>query len=224
MSLLRTTGNGAVTAGGRAIGAAFEAVAHVRSAAKPLHPLGSVSTGRLHRFGGELTSGAGWLDEAGEDEVLLRLSRSVGLPPPLPDVFGMALRVPLGGASGAYGDLRFSGTGTGPLSRFVFRPGRTLSGHPMGTVLPYRTPAGPTLLLAVPRSETAFDLCWAVGRGPWVRFASLDLDPEATAANDAPVSFDPVRNPLPGLEVYSWVRRLREPSYSRARRSRGLSR
>jgi hypothetical protein len=34
------------------------------------------------------------------------------------------------------------------------------------------------------------------------------------------VSFDPVRNVLPGLAPYDWVRRLREPAYLTARRSR----
>ena len=34
------------------------------------------------------------------------------------------------------------------------------------------------------------------------------------------MSFDPVRNVLPGLEIYPWVRRLREPSYATARDSR----
>ena len=36
----------------------------------------------------------------------------------------------------------------------------------------------------------------------------------------ADVSFDPVRNTIPGLEVSDWVRRLREPSYRTARLSR----
>lgn len=34
------------------------------------------------------------------------------------------------------------------------------------------------------------------------------------------VSFDPVRNEIPQLANYDWVRRLREPSYSLARRRR----
>jgi hypothetical protein len=40
------------------------------------------------------------------------------------------------------------------------------------------------------------------------------------APNQA-MSFDPVRNQLPGLTQYAWVRGLREPSYRTARQSRG---
>jgi hypothetical protein len=220
MSLLTSTGRGAATFGGRAIGVLFGAVSAVRPAAKPLHPRGAVVSGVLRRSGGDRESGVAWLDEPGEEEVLARISRSVGLPPPSPDIFGLALRVST--PDGRYGDLLFSNTGTGPLSRFVFLPSRSPSARPMGTVLPYRTPGGPLLLLADPQGDTSFDLCWAVGRGPWVRFATLTLDAEAGEQRDAPLSFDAVRHMLPGLEPYPWVRRLREPSYSTARRSRGL--
>ena len=44
-------------------------------------------------------------------------------------------------------------------------------------------------------------------------------DSDDEAPNQA-MSFDPVRNQLPGLTQYPWVRRLREPSYKSARRSR----
>jgi hypothetical protein len=215
----------AATVGGRVLGAAFRAVA-LRSSARPLHPLGSVTGGRLRRHGappGGRRSGAAWLDEPGEDAVLVRLSRSAGLPRPLPDVFGLAVRVPVeaGPVDGAgYGDLLFSGTGSGRWTRFVLLPGRSASGHALGTLLPYRTPVGPVLLLARPLGETSFELSWARGRDPWTRFATLELTGDV--AEDAPISFDAVRNPLPGLEVYPWVRRLREPSYASARRSRGL--
>lgn len=222
MPLLDTAARGAVTLGGRALGVAFGAVTSLRSADKPLHPVGSVVTGTLRRVGGSRRSGVAWLDEPGEDEVLVRLSRSVGLPAPSPDIFGLAVRVPGADAGDDYGDLLFSGSGTGPLSRFVFLPGRSIATSPQGTVLPYRTPAGPVVLLATPRDASTFDLSWAVGRGAWTRFATLELGTGAPAAPDTSISFDPVRNTVPGLEIYPWVRRLREPSYRSARRARGL--
>jgi hypothetical protein len=223
MSVLASAGSSAASVGGRAIGAVFGAVSSLRPAAKPLHPVGSVSTGVLRRRGSAQRSGVPWLDEPGEEQVLLRLSRSVGLPPPVPDVFGLALRVPTDAPGGpGHGDLLFSGTGRGPLSRFLLVPSLSARSRTLGTLLPYRTPVGPVVLVAEPRGATAFDLSWACGRGPWVRFATVEVDPDAEAAGDAPLSFDPVRNTVPGLEVYGWVRRLREPSYRTARRSRGL--
>ena len=49
--------------------------------------------GRIYRHG---LSGAGvpWLDEPGEDEVVVRLSRAIGLPGGLPDIHGLAVRIP----------------------------------------------------------------------------------------------------------------------------------
>ncbi len=90
----------------------------------------------------------------------------------------------------------------------------------MTTLLPYRTPAGPVLLSAVFLDEITVTLAWAIRSHPWHRFAELLLHNDPADAADAPVSFDPVRNLPPGLETYEWIRRLREPAYTAARRSR----
>ena len=59
---------------------------------------------------------------------------------------------------------------------------------------------------------------WASGTGGWHDFSTLVLT-ESPGADEL-VSFDPLLNMVPGLENYEWVRRLREPSYATARRSR----
>jgi hypothetical protein len=205
---------------GQVLGAATRTASVLRRADKPLHPAGSVSAAVLHRFGGG-RSGVAWLDGSGEDEVLVRQSRSVGLPRWAPDIFGLAVRVPAGPERS--GDLLFSNTGLGPLSRFLLLPSRSLTARAMGTLLPYRTSVGPLLLSAVHHGSTTVALSWARGTGPWHRFATLTLADPPSREGDAPVSFDPVRNTVPGLDNYDWVRRLREPSYAAARRSRGLS-
>jgi hypothetical protein len=222
MDLLDTARRDAATAGGRTLAAATGVLAALRPAGKPLHPEGVVTDGVLHRFGAEVASGAAWLDGVGEDHVRMRRSRAVGLPAPAPDIFGLALRAPLPG--GGYGDLLFASTGLGRLTRFTLTPARTPYTRPLTTLLPYRTPSGPVLLSAVHRAEDSLDLAWAAGTGRWRRFASLRLGQDPALSEDAPVSFDPVRNPLPGLDVYDWVSRLREPSYGTARRSRSSSR
>jgi hypothetical protein len=218
----------ASTAAGQVIGAATTAIGALRPAEKPLHPRGSVVPAVLERFGTDggpgsnERSGAAWLDEPGRDEVLVRRSRSAGLPAPAPDVLGLSLRVPTTG--GSYGDLLFATTGTGPLTRFLLRPAWAPYGRGMTTLLPYRTPTGPVLLGAVQSDPVTVDLVWARATGSWWRFATVRLAEHLEAAEDASMSFDPVHNTLPGLEVYDWVRRLREPSYRAARRSRGLPR
>ena len=114
MSALDSAARAASSAGGQILRAATGIIA-ARPAAKPLHPKGSVMRGTLHRFGAEDRTGAAWLDQAGDDQVLVRQSRAVGLPSPVPDIFGLAVRVPTEG--GRHGDLLFASTGLGRLTR-----------------------------------------------------------------------------------------------------------
>jgi hypothetical protein len=217
MRALDAAGRAVSTAGGHALGVAAGVLA-ARPAAKPLHPRGAVVRATLHRFGAEGRSGVAWLDQAHVDDVLVRRSRSVGLPALLPDVLGLALRVPTPG--GGHGDLLFASTGLGRLTRYVLTPARSPHGRPMTTLLPYRTPAGGVLLSAVFEDATSLRLSWAVGSGEWHPFAELVLDQHPADVADVLLSFDPVANLVPGLEPYDWVRRLREPAYATARRSR----
>jgi len=219
MLILDSTTRAVSSAGGQILRAATKFVS-ARPAPKPLHPRGTVVRGTLHRSGAGPSTGAAWLDEPGEDRVLVRQSRAVGLPHPAPDVFGLAVRVPLDG--GGNGDLLLATTGLGRLTRFTLTAALSPYGRPMTTLLPYRTPVGPVVVSAVFRGERTVSLAWAVRAGRWHSFAELSLDEVPVDGPDAAVSFDPVRNVLPGLEIYPWVRRLREPSYSAARNSRIL--
>ncbi len=217
MSVLDSTTGAVASAGGQILRAATGLVT-ARPSAKPLHPRGSVVTGTLRRRGAGDETGAAWLDRPGEDRVLVRQSRAVGLPPPAPDIFGLAIRVPTDGAR--HGDLLFATTGLGRLTRFTLTAARSPYRRPMTTLLPYRTPAGAVLLSAVFLDEVRIALGWAVGPGPWNPFAELSLHEDAAGEGDMPLSFDPVENVLPGLKTYDWVRRLRAPAYVTARRSR----
>jgi hypothetical protein len=204
------------TSGGQILRAATGLVA-ARPAGKPLHPRGSLSSRTLSRFGGEERTGAAWLDNAGRDDVLVRVSRAVGLPSAVPDVYGLAVRAP---TAHGHGDLLFASTGLGRFTRFALTLTRSPGGRAMTTLLPYRTPVGAVLLSATFDDDRKVTLAWAIRTGAWHRFAHLTLDDSPVAQGDQQVSFDPVCNVLPGLENYPWVRLLREPSYATARRSR----
>ncbi|HET9861238.1 MAG TPA: hypothetical protein VFQ19_15770 [Nocardioidaceae bacterium] len=199
---------------GQVLAGITRAVAALRVPAKPLHPHGDVVLGELRRTGLEPPTGVPWLDSPGTDIVLVRLSRAVGLPAPVPDIFGLALRVPVGQR---HGDLLFASTGISRVGRFVLRPHFSPSRGAMTTLLPYRTPQGPTLLAVVPGSGDGFDVMCARVNGKWRQVGTLTL---MSADADALVSFDPVRNTVPGLENYDFIRALREPAYRIARRSR----
>jgi hypothetical protein len=203
---------------GQALGALFGAVARVRGGpVRALHPRGEVRQAMLRRQPGATRSGVAWLDDVGDERVQVRLSRSVGLPTRLPDILGMAVRVPVAGRR--EGDLLLATTGSGSLGRFVLRPARDPLGAAYTTLFPYRTPSGPLLLAAFPVTSAppVFQLAWARGTGSWNAFATLEI---GTAGVDSARPFDPVGHLVPGLETYDWAARLREPSYAASRRAR----
>lgn len=223
MPLLDRAVTQAATAGGAALRLFLTALARLRPALKPLHAHGSVVPGTVLRHGLTTPVGVPWLDRAGEDEVLVRLSPGAGLPAPLPDVQGLAIRLRARGEHPA--DLLFASTGLSGPGRFLLLPRRHAEHVPYGTLLPYRTPTGLLLLAARPASpgstgDVAFHLLAARPLGEWHRFATLLLPPEPTRWPDELVSFDPVLNALPGLEFPAWAARLREGAYAAARRER----
>lgn len=199
--------------GGAVLAAAVRGLALARPARKPLHPRGEYARATLTRFGGG-DSGVAWLDRPGVDDVVVRMSRAVGLPRGWPDVRGIALRLHLG-----YGDadLLFATTGWGRLTRFFLTAARAVDQRAYTTLLPYRTPHGPVVLGLQPEGDGMFRLERAYGTGPWTAFGRLAIDgPYAGPA----LAFDPVLAPVPGLPPYAWVAALREPSYRAAQQGR----
>jgi hypothetical protein len=200
------------------LAAATRGVAALRPARKPLHPDGAVVRGRIYRRGSEVPTGVAWLDEPGEDEVVVRRSRAIGLPQSVPDVHGLAVRVP---TSSGDGDILFATTGFGRITRFVLTASRHPRTRPLTTLLPYDTDSGPVLLAAEGTDPGSYDLSWARPSGEWHPFGVLLLS--TSRSDDAEISFDPVARQIPGLRQYPSVRRLRAPAYFRARRSRADS-
>ncbi len=199
---------------GAGLAGATRAVAVLRRAQKPLHPRGELVTAQLRRTGSVPATGVAWLDGSGTDEVLVRRSRAVGWSSLLPDVHGMAVRVPVGEG---HGDLLLATTGLGRATRHLLLPGWGAS-RPMTTLLPYTSGDGPLLVAARARGTHEYELAHATRGGTWRTFAVLTL--ATTGGADPLVSFDPVVNSLPGLAFPAWVARLREPAYLTARRSR----
>lgn len=207
--------------GGAVLRALFAVFSRLRPAAKPIHSRGAVVDARIVRTGLSHPVGVPWLDEAGVADVVVRFSRGVGLPPRLPDLLGMAIRVDPGGR---FADLLFSTTGRGRWSRFVLTLRRSYAPAFYGTLMPYRTPSGPVMLGASARAHAdrvSVELLVARPRGPWRSFGSFTVPPSPADCQDRPVTFDPVAHCLPGLEPYESVRKLREGAYAAARRARG---
>ncbi len=216
----RTPTERAVTVAAGGAGAVLAGVfgTWARFRGKPLHPDGGVREARLEREGSGAHTGVPWIDEPGTDHCLVRFSRASGVPAPLPDVHGIALRVPR--PDGGHGDVLLATTGTGRLTRFLLVAARETTGAAHTTLIPYRTPTGPLQLAFFPRDEQTFRLAHARPRGAWTPFATLHVRGDASTADDEPISFDPVTNRIPALDVYRWAARLREASYRAARHAR----
>ena len=223
MTPLSSIPRAASSVGGALLAAGTQGVASLRRARKPLHPDGEVLTGRIYRTGSAVKAGVDWLDDAGEDDADVRLSRAIGLPRALPDIHGLALRVHLGDgdadrSAAQVGDILFATTGWGRVTRFTLTMSRHPRTRPLTTLLPYDTDSGALLLGADGLGAETYELSWARPAGDWHPFGVLRLSTRHSA--DREISFDPVLHQLPGLRQYPTVRRLREPAYLRARRSR----
>jgi hypothetical protein len=199
---------------------------------KPMHPRGAVFDAVLERTGSHPGRGVPWLDERAEEPALVRLSRSAGLPAPLPDVLGLAVRI---GADGDPADLLLSSTGTGRFGRLLLVPRRDAA-CAYTSIMGYRCAAGTVRLAAWPErsdvpseprpqaadvaaSPLAFTLAAATGTAGWRPFARLTLRAPA-APLDPDVRFDAVLHPPPGLVADGPLARFREPAYSAARAAR----
>lgn len=221
---LAPLGRYAAQAGGVAVGqvlrGVFGVVAVVRGA-KPLHPRGELrrSTLVVDPAPGS-TTGVALLDTPATHHCLVRPSRSMGLPRPLPDIEGMALRVP--GPDGA-GDLLFASTGAGSVSRHCLTLRRSHAHGPLTTLLPVRSPTGPLVLGLFPRPPAQgvdpdeYDLRVARPGGDWRAIGTLRVGDLASDEDDPPVRFDPVVFPVPGLEHYPALAQVRGLAYQGAR-------
>ncbi|MBB3085117.1 phosphodiesterase [Geodermatophilus sabuli] len=216
---------------GRVVGIPLGALARRRSG-KPMHPRGVVVDGVLDRTGGPEAEGVPWLAEEGSREVLVRLSRGAGLPARLPDLLGLAVRLP--GEPPV--DLLLSGTGRGRLTRFL--PAfRRDAASTYSSLMGYRSDAGTLHLAAWPESSVplpsepgplaaaitagrpVFTLAVARGGGAWHPFGRLRLL-APVAELDPDLRFDAVRNPPPGLVPDGPMARFRAPAYAAARDGR----
>jgi len=199
---------------------------------KPMHPRGAVFDAVLERHGRGPDGGVPWLDAVARDAAVVRLSRGAGLPAPLPDLLGLAVRIP----GDVPVDLLLSTTGRGRLTRLLPVP-RQDTAAVYSSIMAYRSDDGPLRLAALPettgmpsdpeplagavsRDGLRFRLAAARGRGPWEPFATLILT-DPVPALDPDVRFDAVQNPPPGLVPDGPMARFRSPAYARARAARG---
>jgi hypothetical protein len=129
---------------GGSIGTVLGTIAAVRRG-KAVHPHGAVYSARLV-VDGSGPAGSTLLGEPGEHRALVRFSRSVGLPRPLPDLLGMAIRVFDAYGEGAHQDFLLVTSADVPIVHHIFLPAGDVQQRPYTSSLPYRA-AGETFLV-----------------------------------------------------------------------------
>jgi hypothetical protein len=179
------------------------------------------------------------LEVSGPSPVLVRVSRSVGLPGGWPDLLGIAVRAASGRGDEVLDVLFASVAGRG-WAHPLLVPARSWWGRPWSTVLPYtggghlvwlglETPPGPAgggagvavVAAAVGCSPVSLAVTEMVAGAARRRVGTLRWD--AVRACGAPVSFDPVLNTVAGLRPVRPLSGLREWAYTGSRRGRGAT-
>jgi hypothetical protein len=212
------------SAAGLAIGVGFAALGALRRN-RPIHSVGTVVPGKLV-INTPGAIGATLFDTAGETPLIARLSRSLSWPVDLPDVLGVALRIPRAGPNGGAADLLFASTGTGRITRYILHFHWAEASGPLTTMFPLTGARGNIVFRLDPESRVDYRLAYSRNSGPWIPLGWVSLEAPRESGqrsnnhagpDDAQLRFRPVGQPLDGLTTPTWLRAARSPAYSLAR-------
>lgn len=170
-----------------------------------------------------------------EHDAIVRFSRAVGLPEPLPDLLGMAIKLPDLYGTGWDQDWLLVTSGEDPVSRHLLLPGRNMCGRPYSTILPYRRPGGSVtfgakalngasatsieqLATAVEEGRIEFEFTIAPEGGDHVRLGTLKLL-RVSVTPDRPLRFNPW-NTSSELRPSGALNELRRDSYKASQQAR----
>lgn len=216
---------------GGLVSSAFHTLGTLRHA-RAFHPRGMLLNGELTT----LSDGALPLP-SGTRPVIARLSKGAGTPGGMPDILGLAVRIPDPDGPTHAWDLALSSAGSGKLGRMLPRSARTWSRARYSSLAPYQVGNQLLWLIATaddpqPDDASLSAVTRIVDRGPLeftIRSVTADGRQQASARlllhtvrSDAEhPSFDPMTNCPPGVRLYpQWLSRIREHAYQGSRSGR----
>jgi hypothetical protein len=220
------------TTAGRVAGPAFGIGSFLRRA-RVFHPHGRSFTARL-RCPGDPHLGGTVLGRAGVHDGVVRFSRGAGLPEPLPDVLGLALRLDL--ADGTQ-DLLLVSSASAPVARHAILPARDYGATHYSSITPFRL--GTTTVVLGARAEhvdeprplerldqleravdaVRFRLLVAEPTSPWTSVGVVELGPPVPDARGERVRYTPFHR-AGGLEPVGAVNALRRRAYADSQAAR----
>lgn len=234
-------------AAGYGTGALMSGLAAIR-AGKPVHPQGVVHRARLIVEGGAAAPpGSELLSRPATRPAIVRFSRSIGLPQPLPDLLGASIRILDAYGRDRHQDILLVTSFDLPVLHYGVMLTKDLQARPYSSSFPYRAGDRTFLLGLLPRAESprpdgrdefdrldraaatgrlAFDLSVAPHAGRFSRVASLHVEERLPGGADA-LRFNPF-NTGGGLEPAGFLNAIRDYAYPMAQatwgRRKGLDR
>jgi hypothetical protein len=202
---------------------------------RPFHPQGLCceATWRVERAS-SLAPAAAVLRPGAEAPAIVRLSRGLGLPDALPDVYGIAVRLPDAGGPGRHQDLLFNTSIDAPLLHHLLLPAPGWWSASYTTSLPYRAGGPPFLCGLLPPDErspgvglrglrerlrrpgTRLGIAVAPLEGRWRRVGTLTL---GAVREDLDVAFNPWHD-AGGLRPAGALQRWRRAAYRESQEER----
>jgi hypothetical protein len=236
----------AAAAAGPALAAGFYALATVRRR-RSLHPVGMGYQGWLQvPDEGPPRPGVPLFQAGATHPALLRFSRGAGLPEPLPDALGAAIKLPDAHGPGVDQDLLLTSSTDRPLLRRLLFPARSFVRGAFSTALPYDLGSNRVVLLLVPAHSNAgrsadgdghrpaggalaelratadglrFELRTGRSFGHSQPLATLRLGAPLPAEQTEALRFNPWTTG-PGIRPAGWLNLLRDVAYRASQRGR----
>jgi hypothetical protein len=141
---------------GPLVGTLFGALTRARGA-RVFHPQGSGYHAEVFITPDRRSTGAPFLDEPGSFRAVVRFSRGAGIPDPLPDVLGLAIKVIDAHGPGRDQDLLLVTSASPPIGRHLLLPATGFLGRQFSSVLPYLVGRRVRLFGAAPGTSPMHD-------------------------------------------------------------------
>jgi hypothetical protein len=199
---------------GRAVDLVVGAASAVRGE-RVIHAKGTAYEGELTLYAGAGKLAVPLVRGPLKRPVLVRLSRAAGLPDPLPDVLGMAIRIPDADGAGHPQDLMLTTGGGSPLARRMLIPRWDYRGSTYTSLISYEIGGRDLVVGALPH-DGAYRLATADGGSAWTPFAKLALGAALPEEQGRDLAFS-IRNDAGGFRIGGRWRAARLGAYDAAR-------
>ncbi|MFN2525818.1 MAG: hypothetical protein ABR505_06085 [Actinomycetota bacterium] len=174
----------------------------------------------------------------GAHRAVVRFSRGAGLPEPLPDVLGLAIKIPAYGRDSSDQDFLLASSAGSPLTRNLLVPTRSFFTCTYSSVLPYRIGDDNIVVgaraveglarrrgdfgglrSAADQEELHFDLLIASMAGAWEPIGSLHVQEQCSQQVSRGLRFNPW-NTNQALQPAGVLNRMRRAAYTASQEAR----